>query len=77
MKKFPEFEIAGRKVGYNYDPLVIAELGINHGGSLKEAKKIVDENNFFYNEQISKQNKFLKTYKKMSYDKVLEFILRS
>ena len=43
MKKFPEFEIAGRKVGYNYDPLVIAELGINHGGSLIEAKKIVDE----------------------------------
>lgn len=43
MKTFPEFEIAGRKVGYNYDPLIIAELGINHGGSLKEAKKIVDE----------------------------------
>ena len=43
MKKYPEFEIAGRKVGYNYDPLVIAELGINHGGSLIEAKKIVDE----------------------------------
>ena len=43
MKKFPEFEIAGRKVGYNYDPLVIAELGINHGGSLIEAKKIVDK----------------------------------
>ncbi len=42
MKKHPEFQIAGRKVGYEYDPLVIAELGINHGGSLNEAKKIVD-----------------------------------
>ena len=43
MIKYPEFEIAGRKVGYNYDPLVIAEIGINHNGSLDEAKKIVDE----------------------------------
>lgn len=43
MKNIPEFEIAGRKIGYKYDPLVIAELGINHGGSLDEAKKIVDE----------------------------------
>lgn len=41
MKK-NEFEIAGRKVGYNYDPLVIAEIGINHNGSLDVAKKIVD-----------------------------------
>ena len=43
MKKFPELEIAGRRIGYKYDPLIIAELGINHGGSLLEAKKIVDE----------------------------------
>lgn len=42
MSKYPEFEIAGRKIGYDYDPLVIAELGINHGGSLHEAMKIVD-----------------------------------
>ncbi len=42
MKKHPEFEISGRKVGYEYNPLVIAELGINHGGSIVEAKKIVD-----------------------------------
>ncbi|MCI5055369.1 N-acetylneuraminate synthase family protein [Phaeodactylibacter sp.] len=34
--------IRGRKVGYDYKPLVIAEIGINHGGSLEEAKKIVD-----------------------------------
>jgi sialic acid synthase SpsE len=33
----PFFEIEGRKVGYEYNPLVIAELGINHGGSLEIA----------------------------------------
>ncbi len=38
----PEFEIAGRKVGYHYPPLVIAEIGINHEGSLEEAFKLVD-----------------------------------
>lgn len=37
-----EFEIAGRKIGYQYDPLVIAEIGINHNGSLDEAKGLVD-----------------------------------
>ena len=31
-----------RKIGYNYKPLIIAEIGINHGGSLKEAFKLVD-----------------------------------
>jgi N-acetylneuraminate synthase len=36
------FEIAGRKIGYNFDPLIIAEIGINHGGSLELAKAIVD-----------------------------------
>lgn len=36
------FEIAGRKVGYDYDPLVIAEIGINHEGSLAVAKQMVD-----------------------------------
>jgi N-acetylneuraminate synthase len=42
MKITPEFEIAGRKVGQNYDPLIIAELGINHGGNLKVACQMVD-----------------------------------
>lgn len=35
-------EIAGRKIGDNYPPLVIAEIGINHEGSLKVAKEMVD-----------------------------------
>ena len=33
--------IAGRNVGEGYDPLVIAEIGINHGGSLEVAKGMV------------------------------------
>ena len=36
------FEIAGRKIGPNYPPLVIAELGINHEGSLATAFEMVD-----------------------------------
>lgn len=35
-------EINGRKIGEKYPPLVIAEIGINHNGSLKVAKEIVD-----------------------------------
>jgi len=38
----PYFEIEGRKIGEDYDPLIIAEIGINHGGSIDEAIKIVD-----------------------------------
>ena len=38
----PFFEIAGRKIGYEYQPLVIAEIGINHEGSLAVAKQMVD-----------------------------------
>ena len=34
--------LKNRKIGYNYKPLIIAEIGINHGGSLKNAFKIVD-----------------------------------
>lgn len=36
------FEIAGRKIGAAFPPLVIAEIGINHEGSLKVAKEMVD-----------------------------------
>lgn len=38
----PSFEIQGRTIGYDYDPLVIAEIGINHEGSLQTAKEMVD-----------------------------------
>jgi sialic acid synthase SpsE len=37
-----EFTIAGRKIGLEYPPLVIAEIGINHEGSLETAKSMVD-----------------------------------
>ncbi|WPR77800.1 N-acetylneuraminate synthase family protein [Algoriphagus sp. NG3] len=37
-----EFKIGNRAVGKAYPPLVIAELGINHGGSLKVAFEMVD-----------------------------------
>ena len=35
-------EIAGRKIGQDFPPLVIAEIGINHEGSLQIAKEMVD-----------------------------------
>lgn len=35
-------EIAGRKIGAEHPPLVIAEIGINHGGSFDVARKMVD-----------------------------------
>lgn len=42
MLKHPFIDIAGRKVGLDYPPLVIAEIGINHGGNLNVAKEMVD-----------------------------------
>lgn len=38
----PFIEISGRKIGYDHEPLVIAEIGINHEGSLQTAKEMVD-----------------------------------
>lgn len=38
----PYIAINGRKIGYNYKPIVIAEIGINHEGSLDVAKQMVD-----------------------------------
>ena len=35
-------EIQGRRIGYDEEPLIIAEIGINHNGSLDVAKKMVD-----------------------------------
>lgn len=42
MKKNPYIEIAGRKIGVDFPPLVIAEIGINHEGSILVAKEMVD-----------------------------------
>jgi N-acetylneuraminate synthase len=38
----PYITIAGRKIGLDFPPLVIAEIGINHEGSLQVAKEMVD-----------------------------------
>ena len=35
-------KIGNRKISLNSKPLIVAEIGINHFGSLKLAKKIVD-----------------------------------
>ena len=37
---YPSFKIGARLVGYEEPPLVIAEIGINHNGSLEQAKKM-------------------------------------
>jgi sialic acid synthase SpsE len=36
-------KILNRKIGYNHPPLIIAELGINHNGSLQDAFNLVDK----------------------------------
>ncbi len=38
----PYIEISGRKIGRDFPPLVIAEIGINHEGSLQTAFEMVD-----------------------------------
>ena len=43
MKRLNFIKIGTRKIGPDFKPLVIFELGINHTGSLKLAKKIVDD----------------------------------
>jgi len=43
MNKLNFMKIGTRKIGPDFRPLVIFELGINHNGSLKLAKKIVDD----------------------------------
>lgn len=45
MTQNPVFQIANRKVGLDYRPLVVAEIGINHEGSLDVAKQMVDAAN--------------------------------
>lgn len=41
-KMKPFIQIGERKIGEDYKPLVIAEIGINHEGNLEIAKKMVD-----------------------------------
>ncbi|MCL7764210.1 N-acetylneuraminate synthase family protein [Polaribacter sp. Z014] len=38
----PYIEIAGRKIGPDFAPLVVAELGINHEGNIETAFQMVD-----------------------------------
>lgn len=38
----PYLEISNRKIGPDFDPLVMAEIGINHNGSIEVAKQMVD-----------------------------------
>lgn len=38
-----EFEIAGRKIGIEYPPFVIAEVGINHEGDINKAIQMVKD----------------------------------
>lgn len=38
----PYITIAGRKIGYDYKPVVIAEIGINHEGCINTAIEMVD-----------------------------------
>ena len=35
-------KILNRSIGINYPPLIIAEIGINHGGKLEVAKQMVN-----------------------------------
>jgi N-acetylneuraminate synthase len=39
----PEFRIGSRTVGPRHEPLVVAEIGINHEGSYDKAKRMVDD----------------------------------
>lgn len=42
-QNIPNLEIAGRIIGPSYPPLVIAEIGINHEGSMAKAIKMIDD----------------------------------
>lgn len=43
LMKTPYIQIGKRKIGAEYPPLVIAEIGINHEGSIVKAKKMIDD----------------------------------
>ena len=52
-------KIGKRKIGYNFKPLIICELGINHVGSLLVAKKMVNLAKKNGAEAIKNQNHIL------------------
>ena len=37
------FKIGNRKIGKNYPPLIVAEIGINHEGKMWKVKKMIDD----------------------------------
>lgn len=39
--KNPKIKIGRRSIGVDYPPLVVAEIGINHEGDMKKAKKMI------------------------------------
>jgi len=43
VKSVPELNVAGRRVGPEHPPLVIAEIGINHEGDVAKALRMVDD----------------------------------
>ena len=36
------FKVSSREIGEGCEPLIVAEIGINHNGKLNEAFKLVD-----------------------------------
>ena len=41
--RMPQIEIAGRLIGPDHSPYVIAELSANHNGKLETALRIIEE----------------------------------
>lgn len=39
----PQIEVCGRKIGEEFAPFIIAEVGINHEGDMVKAKRMIDD----------------------------------
>ena len=37
---FPELSVMNRRIGRNYSPFVMAEIGINHEGSIEKDRRM-------------------------------------